>query len=173
VSSVVVGGDVQLVLDEGIGFDATVTRPGGSLFRDTPTRLLPSLGYQVGLSGRPAEGDRFLVGFNGAGTSDNRNGLALGRLQSAAVVGGGVATLADSYGEVVQVVGSKTGSARLDHNAAEGLLQQSTELRNAYSGVDLDEEAAALLRFEQAYTASARVISTARTLFDSLLSIFN
>ncbi len=172
-SSVAVGGDVQVVLGAGVDFDASVTRPGGSLFRDVPTRLAPGLGYQVELSGHPAEGDRFLVGFNGAGTSDNRNGLALGQLQNASVVGGGLSTLADSYGEVVQVVGSTTGAARLEHSAAEGLLQQSSELRNSYSGVDLDEEAAALLRFEQAYTASARVISTARSLFDSLLSIFN
>lgn len=173
VNAVTVGGDVQVVLDRDVSLDATVSRAGGSLFRDTPTVVSPFLGYQIELSGRPVEGDRFYVGFNGKGSSDNRNGLALATLQNAQVVGDGNSTLADSYGEVVQIVGSKTSSARLDNSAAEGLLQQSTELRNSYSGVDLDEEAAALLRFEQAYTASARVISTARTLFDSLLSIFN
>ena len=172
-NAVSVGGDVRLLIDKSVNFDATPTRPGGSLFRDTPTLVNPFLGYQIELSGRPKAGDVFNVGFNGKGSSDNRNGLVLAELQNKTLVGGGVATLADSYGEVVQIVGARTSTARLDSSAADGLLEQSTELRQSYSGVNLDEEAADILRFEQAYTASARVISTARTLFDALLSIFN
>ena len=73
----------------------------------------------------------------------------------------------------MQLVGSKTSAARVEADAADNLVQQSTALRDSLAGVNLDEEAANLLRFQQAYTASARVVSTARELFNSLLSIFN
>ena len=51
-------------------------------------------------------------------------------------------------------------------------MQQSTDLRNSVSGVNLDEEAANLIRFEQLYSANAQVISVARELFDRLINSF-
>ena len=125
------------------------------------------------LSGAPATGDQFGVTYNSNGSSDNRNALALATLQTAPLIGSGQATFADGYAELVQYVGSKTSAARVDADAADSVVQQSTALRDGLAGVNLDEEAANLLRFQQAYTASARVVSTARELFNSLLGIFN
>ena len=168
-----VGGQLAVALGSGVQLSATPAAPGGSLFSAAPRARSAFLGYQVRLSGAPATGDQFGVTYNSNGSSDNRNALALATLQTAPLIGSGQATFADGYAELVQYVGSKTSAARVDADAADSVVQQSTALRDGLAGVNLDEEAANLLRFQQAYTASARVVSTARELFNSLLGIFN
>ena len=69
-------------------------------------------------------------------------------------------------------VGIETSSTKMNRQAAERVLQQTTELRNSISGVNLDEEAADLIRFEQLFSANAQVISVARDIFDRLISAF-
>ena len=168
-----IGGQLAVALGSGVQLSATPAAPGGSLFSAAPQARSAFLGYQVRLSGAPATGDQFGVTYNSNGSSDNRNALALATLQTEPLIGSGQATFADGYAELVQYVGSKTSAARVDADAADSVVQQSTALRDGLAGVNLDEEAANLLRFQQAYTASARVVSTARELFNSLLGIFN
>ena len=168
-----IGGRVAVALNSGLQMSAQEAQPGGSLFTAGAIARNSFLGYQVRASGVPVAGDAFQVTFNSNGSSDNRNAIALAGLQTKALVGNGSATYADGYAEIVQFVGAKTSGARVDADAADSLLKQSTALRDGLAGVNLDEEAANLLRFQQAYAASARVISTARELFNSLLSIFN
>jgi flagellar hook-associated protein 1 FlgK len=130
-------------------------------------------------SGRPQQGDTFTLGFNASGVSDNRNGLSLANLQSKATVGldpgfptsSGV-NFSDGYGELVGRVGSLTAQARQDSDATGAILKQASNNRDSLAAVNLDEEAANLIKFEQYYNASAQIIKVARSLFDTLLNSF-
>lgn len=132
------------------------------------------------LSGRPEHGDTFGISFNKHGVSDNRNALKLADLQNKQVVGvdaniKDIATgmsFTDDYGDTIERVGTLTAQARQDEIATDAVLKQATDNRDSLSGVNLDEEAAKLIQFEQYYNASAQVIQVARTLFDTLISTF-
>lgn len=134
----------------------------------------------MSLSGRPQNGDRFDIAFNQNGVSDNRNALALVGLQNKQVVGvdptvTGVATgssFTDSYGDLIERVGTLTAQARQDSEATGAILKQAQDNRDSLSAVNLDEEAANLIKFEQYYNASAQVIQVARSLFDTLIGAF-
>jgi flagellar hook-associated protein 1 FlgK len=131
------------------------------------------------LSGRPQEGDSFSVAFNANGVSDNRNALKLADLQSKASIGVDPAapgttgvSFSDGYGDLVERVGTLTAQARLDGEATTAILKQASDNRDSLSGVNLDEEAANLIKFEQYYNASAQIIQVARSLFDTLIGTF-
>ena len=106
---------------------------------------------------------------SGGAVGDNGNALSLAGLESAKKMLGGNATFQDSYGQLVAEVGTQTRSAQISRSAHETLKQQATQAREEVSGVNLDEEAANLLRFQQAYQAAAQVISVASQTFDTLL----
>jgi len=133
--------------------------------------ILPvDFGFQVEISGAPAPGDTFSVDYNTGGVLDNRVGLALAKVQTTELLNNGKLTGEAAYGVFTQEVGSRAGTARRDLEASEVLLAQSQGLQQSVSGVNLDEEAASLIEFEQAYNASAQVISIARSIFDTLIS---
>jgi flagellar hook-associated protein 1 FlgK len=131
-------------------------------------------------SGRPETGDTFTLGFNQNGVSDNRNALKIVDLQNKQTVGvdptvTGISTgvsFTDGYGDLVERVGTLTAQARQDSAATGAILKQATNNRDSLSAVNLDEEAANLIKFEQYYNASAQVIQVARSLFDTLLNTF-
>ncbi len=135
----------------------------------------------IQLSGTPKAGDDFTLDFNQSGVSDNRNALKLVDLQSKQTVGvsldadgkviSGV-SFTDGYGELVERVGTLTAQARMDSEATGSILKQATDNRDSLSAVNLDEEAANLIKFEQYYNASAQIIQVARSLFDTLISSF-
>ena len=100
---------------------------------------------------------------------DNRNALALANLGTERVLANGTTGISASYNELVASVGVKTRQAQLSAEAQGRMLDASRAQREAVSGVNLDEEAANLLRYQQAYAAAAQVIATAGTLFDTLL----
>jgi len=127
-------------------------------------------GWQVEISGSPAAGDSFSVGPTGANSGDDRNARLLSGIATKALLDGGLNTLTAANGQLVQQVGSKAQTAQLQLDAQTSLAQQTISERNALSGVNLDEEAADLLRWQQAYQASAQIIATASTIFDSLLA---
>lgn len=131
------------------------------------------MGYQVNLAGSPASGDVFTVGFNSTGISDNRNGIALGQIRTTGIIDNGDLDFEDSYGRLVERLGAETAQNRISSESSLSLLQASTANRSSVSGVNLDEEAANLIKFEQAYNASAQVINVARQIFNTLLSSFN
>ncbi|WP_336315527.1 flagellar hook-associated protein FlgK [Stutzerimonas stutzeri] len=134
--------------------------------------------FEFTLSGRPAAGDTFTFNYNQSGVSDNRNALKLVDLQSKQTVGvtAGIAgsgfSFTDGYGELVERVGTLTAQARMDSEATGAILKQATDNRDSLSAVNLDEEAAKLIKFEQYYNASAQIIQVARSLFDTLISTF-
>jgi flagellar hook-associated protein 1 FlgK len=130
------------------------------------------------VSGRPQSGDTFTVGFNQNGVSDNRNALKMVDLQTRQTIGvdagvpGSGKSFTDGYGELVERVGTLTAQARMDSDATGAILKQATDNRDSLSAVNLDEEAANLIKFEQYYNASAQIIQVARSLFDTLISTF-
>ncbi|ARS49540.1 MAG: flagellar hook-associated protein FlgK [Pseudomonas sp.] len=144
-----------------------------------PPAIPAAFDYQVTISGRPQAGDNFSVSFNTNGVSDNRNALNLVNLQNKSVIGvnpGAPTTtgssFSDAYGDLVERVGTLTSQARVDGQATSAILKQATDNRDSISGVNLDEEAAKLIQFEQYYQASAQIIQVARNLFDTLINTF-
>jgi flagellar hook-associated protein 1 FlgK len=142
--------------------------------------VVQSYSISQSFSGRPENGDSFSLGFNANGVSDNRNALKLVDLQSKQTVGvdptvSGISTgvsFTDGYGDLVERVGTLTAQARQDSDATGAILKQATNNRDSLSAVNLDEEAANLIKFEQYYNASAQVIQVARSLFDTLINTF-
>ncbi len=131
--------------------------------------------YEFTLSGVPQAGDSFTLGMNTKGISDNSNALALSGLQSKPTVGGTGSTGAsfnDSYGGLVERIGTLTAQVRNNADASATVLKQAQDNRDSLSGVNLDEEAANLIQFQQYYSASAQVIQVARSLFDTLIGAF-
>ena len=107
----------------------------------------------------------------GGGGGDNSNLLSVIALQSAAIVEGS-RSLTESYTQFVGDIAVQTSQAKTEATGGQSLLQQAESARSSTSGVNLDEEAANLLRFQQLYSANAQVISVARSTFDSLLRMF-
>ncbi len=101
--------------------------------------------------------------------SDNRNALKLAALQNNLGMAGGRASFNDAYGQIVSGVGALTQAAQFSSSAQQTLLTQAKGSREALAGVNLDEEAANLIRFQQAYQASAQSIAVVKSLFDTLI----
>jgi len=101
--------------------------------------------------------------------SDNRNALQLADLENKLSMLGGSASFSNAYGQIVSGVGTLTQAAGIIASAQETLLNQAKESRESLAGVNLDEEAASLIKFQQAYQASAQSIAVAKSLFDTLI----
>jgi flagellar hook-associated protein 1 FlgK len=105
----------------------------------------------------------------GAMPGDNRNALNLAGLANSTGMFNGTASFQESYGQIVAKVGGLTHAANISADAQQSLLNRATEARENLAGVNLDEEAANLIKFQQSYQAAAQAISTASTLFDTLI----
>jgi flagellar hook-associated protein 1 FlgK len=126
-------------------------------------------GYQARITGNPAAGDEFSIDYNSGGVGDNRNALLLAGLQGERLMDSGNTSFNDAFGGLVADIGSKTRQAQISSSAQQTILQQNQAQRASVSGVNLDEEAADLIRFQQAYQAAAQVIAVADTLFSTLI----
>ncbi|TAK91776.1 MAG: flagellar hook-associated protein FlgK [Burkholderiaceae bacterium] len=127
-------------------------------------------GWTVTLTGTPAAADTFTVSFAASGPGDNRNAVALGNLQNTQMVGG-TASLQDTYSQLVSTVGSKAHEIQVSGKAQDTLLQNTVTAQQSVSGVNLDEEASNLLRYQQAYSAAGRAVAIAGQLFQDILDI--
>jgi flagellar hook-associated protein 1 len=116
--------------------------------------------------GTPAAGDTFALTPGGVGS--NGNILAMTNLASQNLLSG--QTLSAAYGAVVSQVGANGQAATFAAQAAQGVLSQVQAVQQSISGVNLDEQAADLVSYQQAYQASAQVIASAQALFQSLLN---
>lgn len=101
---------------------------------------------------------------------DNSNAVAMADLADSKIMEGGKATLADVFQQTKLGVGSQTKAAKVSMNSAQSIYEQAYNRVQSESGVNLDEEAANLMKFQQAYMASARVMTTANTIFDTLFN---
>lgn len=132
---------------------------------------------ELKISGTPAANDVITLGDNKGGVADSRNAALLGALQTDKLMFGAgdgttpSATLNNAYAQLVAKVGSKAREVQAGERTQMSLLAQATAARDAVAGVNLDEEAANLVRFQQSYQAAGRVMSVAQRLFDEMLAI--
>ncbi len=136
---------------------------------DIPDSLNPS--YSVVLSGMPKTGDQFTSDFNMGGIGDNRNGLSLAGLQQSRMFSGGTEGLFDRYSNLLSQVGSHTNQAKIRGESADVLYKQAVDFKDSKSGVNLDEEAANLLRFKQAYEAAGKLMEVSSQMMSVLFNM--
>ncbi len=134
-----------------------------------PTPGALDYGYRVSLSGVAAAGDKFNVNINSGGVADNRNALLLGTLRTTNTVANGTSSYQSAYSQMVADVGNKAREIQIQSKAQDSLVKETLSAQQSFSGVNLDEEAANLIRFQQAYQAASKVIQMASRLFDDLL----
>lgn len=121
-------------------------------------------GVSMTFSGKPVDGDTLTLSSDPA-SGDNRNALALQNLQNGGLVEG-KASLSEAYASLVSDVGNRTNVVQANLSAQSVLTEQLTAVQQSESGVNLDEEAANLIRFQQFYQANAQVIQTGSTLLE-------
>lgn len=143
--------------------------PSGVAF--TPGGTISYNGWTVQITGSPQPGDTFSIGPNTNGVGDNRNALLLGALQGSNTMAGGTINYQTAYGQMVSQMGNKTRELEVTSAAQTNLVSQTQVLQQSESGVNLDEEAANLLRYQQAYQAAGKIIQTASLMFDTLLEM--
>ncbi|MDH3441398.1 MAG: flagellar hook-associated protein FlgK, partial [Gammaproteobacteria bacterium] len=143
---------------------------GAGAFAFTSGDPITINGASFVIEGAPDTGDIFTIEPNYGGIGDNGNGLLLSGVQAEGILAGGTISINDSYGQLVANVGSTTRQVQANLGAQTVLLSNTEDSYLAKSGVNLDEEAANLLRYQQAYQAVAQVVAVANTLFDSLLN---
>ncbi|MDV6316979.1 flagellar hook-associated protein FlgK [Idiomarina sp. HP20-50] len=177
---------IEITGQTGDAYDLTIFAKDGSTLNTIAgttdlSNILSQAGladpdYEVSINGEPAVGDSFEMEYNLNGFDDNSNGQRLTDLQRQQLVRRDGAedyeptmTFNESYGRLVSDVGSKVSQNRVLRDSAEAIKAQTTALYESKSGVNLEEEAANLIQYQQAYTASARIITTSQTIFDTLL----
>lgn len=128
-------------------------------------------GWTARISGAPATGDRFDVLPTAPGSGDNGNAQALAVVASKGFLGGGQVSVDELGGRLVATIGAAAQRSSQDLQVQSALREQSEIDLDAVSGVNLDEEAANLLRYQQAYQAASKTIAIADDLFRTLLDI--
>jgi flagellar hook-associated protein 1 FlgK len=156
---------VPAQIETGIFYDPKV---GINLF---PTPGGYESGYAVQFSGEAKAGDTFVLEYNADAVGNNVNALELGDLQHKATLANGTSNYGEVYGQLVSRVGSKTHELDVNREAQNILYKHAIAQREAVSGVNLDEEAANLVRYQQAYQANAQVIGAASEMFDTLINV--
>lgn len=156
----------------GLSFNFPAGTTAGDQFVLKPTKNVAQT-LKVDLS----EAEHLAMASAAGALNDNSNGLALAELQRAQVVkrdgsssSSTMLNLNEGFGRIVSDVGSKVSQGRVVERASGAMLQQSKQMYESVSGVSLDEEAANLLQYEQAYNASAKIITVAQQIFDTLLA---
>ncbi|MGN7725612.1 flagellar hook-associated protein FlgK [Luteimonas sp. 22616] len=127
-------------------------------------------GWSMSLTGAPAAGDRFTLARTPPRSGDNGNALVLGGFDRQGILDGGTQSLTDGLSQLSARAGTDARHAALSLEGQSAIHGQVIAERESVSGVNLDEEAADMMRFQQAYQAAAQVISTADTMFQTLLS---
>ena len=152
-------------------------------------------GITLTMNGTPADGDKFLIkpvataarsfdsnitdpvdiaagDATSTGAGDNRNALALYKLQSTAFMKGG-STVNQAYASLVNEIGNKAQIVKVNQATQQTMSEQLLAVQQSDSGVNLDEEATNLLRYQQYYQASARIIDTATSIMDTIIGLRN
>jgi flagellar hook-associated protein 1 FlgK len=157
------------------------TAPGTWEARDAANNLLGSGAYAAGgniefngwrvqVDGAPAAGDSFTVAGNTAGVGDNRNALQMAAVLGQGLLGNGTESLDAAVGRFVGAVGVNAAGAKASLEAQQIIHDDAVGSVDALSGVNLDEEAANMLRYQQAYQAAAQMIRVTQELMDTLMN---
>ena len=138
-----------------------------------PLELEPGfkyLGIEMSFSNPPAVGDTFEINGNQDGTANNENILQLAAVESRQNINGGK-TIGAAYIDQVNDMGNITRQATIAQSALRVVHDQAVASRDQVSGVSLDDEAADLIRYQQAYQAAAKILQISSQLFDSVLQV--
>jgi flagellar hook-associated protein FlgK len=127
--------------------------------------------FQITLRGKAENGDKFTLQQDAASTSDARNLERIIAMQNGDENASRKIGFQEMFGAMIAGVGSSVRSGMIAVQVHEENLMAAKEAESEFSGVNLDTEAAALLEYQQAYQASARILSTARELFQSLMEV--
>jgi flagellar hook-associated protein 1 len=144
--------------------NALLSSGSGTWQADQPIALN---GFELRLSGVPADGDAFTVARTAYPGTNNGNALALVALRDEGFVGGD--TVTDAYASLMAGIGVKVQGARSAADISAAVASQADAQVSSETGVNLDEEAARLLQFQQSYQAAAKVLQVAQSVFDTLL----
>ena len=136
-----------------------------------PGRDISYNGWTVKITGNPAAGDLFALGENSNATADNRNALLLAGLQTSNVMANGSTSYQGAYSQIVSDIGNKTRELEVTSKAQASMVEQTMQTQQGLSGVNMDEEAANLLRYQRSYQAAGKALQIANTMFDTILSI--
>lgn len=147
----------------------TYTIDGGPPQTYTPGQTISANGWSFVLDGAPKVGDTFNITPTPAGSSDNSNAAKLAKVESAKAFNAGTVTLNGALGGLTTQVGAAARSAEYSLEAQLVINDKAQEARDEVSGVNLDEEAADMLRLQQAYQAASQLISTADSMFQTIL----
>lgn len=150
-----------------VAFDGLGGAKRGDSFEIQPVRRAAG-----GLEAALKDLDKIAAAGPGGGSGNNENALAMQALQDKMMVGGS-ATFSGAYGAMVSDVGNRTNIVQVNLDAQKGLTDQLKAVQQSESGVNLDEEAANLIRYQQFYQANAKVIDTGRTVIDTILGLRN
>ena len=148
----------------------TYTVNGAGSFTYTPGSSIDVNGWRIQVNGAPATGDRFSVRSNAGATGDNRNAFALADAMKANVLDGGTKSASGAVERLIADVATSTRTAQVSRDAETIVHNSDVDAQDSVSGVNLDEEAANMLRYQQAYAAAAQIISIANEMFDTLLN---
>jgi flagellar hook-associated protein 1 len=130
-------------------------------------------GWEVQISGVPATGDVFTVASNAGGAGDNRNALAAASAQTVGVLANGTTTITGAISSLITGLGSQAQQINTAQAAQTSVNGQALSSVQSITGVNLDEEAASLLQWQQAYTAAAQALTIGNSLFTSLINAVN
>jgi len=128
-------------------------------------------GWTTQITGTPSVNDTFTVSANTNASGDSRNALLMANLQTTGVLDGGTTGVQAAYSQLVGRVGAKTNEFAVTSVAQTNMVAETIKQQQSTSGVNLDEEAANLLRFQRAYEASAKALQVSNTMFDALLAL--
>ena len=142
---------------------------GAGSFTYTSGQPIDINGWRVTIAGSPATGDRFSVVDGSTAAGDNRNILAMADALQAPRLDGNTTSVTQTLGRLTSKIGVSTQQAQINRDAQQVLQDEAVAQRQNYSGVNLDEEAANMLRFQQAYQAAAQVVRVANEMFQALL----
>ncbi|HSN33094.1 MAG TPA: flagellar basal body rod C-terminal domain-containing protein, partial [Ideonella sp.] len=124
-------------------------------------------GVTLQLAGVPAAGDSVAIDPTAYPAANNGNALALVALRDAKIVGG--ASVTDAYASAIGAIGVRVQGAKAAAETSASVASAAESARANQAGVNLDEEAARLMQYQQGYQAAAKVLQVAQTVFDSLL----
>ena len=166
---------LQVRFDSATRFTIVDTKTGTKVAERNfdPTQLEPAFEYQgvqISFSSPPKAGDIFTIDGNKDGTGNNANMLQMIDLETATVMGGGK-TFSSSYIDTVNDMGNIARQASIAQTALQVVYEQAVTARDEVSGVSLDQEAADLIRYQQAYQAAAKILQISSQLFDSVLQV--
>lgn len=175
-------GDIVLTFDAGTNTFAISGAYAGTVNYDPGTQTGVDIsinGLTFRITGRPDTGDTFILAANANGVSDNRIAQMLGALQTTNVLNGvagqttsgATATYTSAYSQIVSQIGAKARQVEIVGQAQQALVDQASNAKESLSGVNLDEEAANLLKFQQAYQAAAKMLDIASKLFEEILAV--